>query len=126
MATTFAEQVETDLENTFFNTDEFAETVTYARGDSLSAEVGMVFREANIDDLIDANVFGEIMIGYIQESSLHALFGRKPERGDLITRELTPSSGEVLRQETWTVVQRTRDIAETWKLVLERNVRLIP
>ncbi len=122
---TFAEQIESDMEDTFFNTDEFAETVTYER-DSLSAEISAVVREANIDDLIDGNIFGEVMICYIEESSLHEFFERQPERGDTILRSLTPAFGEVIREETWTVVQRTRDIAETWKLVLERNIRLTP
>jgi cobalamin biosynthesis Mg chelatase CobN len=122
---TFAEQIESDMENTFFNADEFAETVTYER-DSLSAEISAVFREATMDDLIDGNIFGEVMICYVDESDLHKFFERQPERGDTITRSLTPAFGEFIREETWTVVQRTRDIAETWKLVLERNIRLTP
>jgi len=122
---TFAEQIVSDMGNTFFSADEFAEAVTYAR-DSLSTEISAIFREANIDDLIDGNVLGEIMICYVNESDLHELFERQPERGDTITRSLTPEFGESIREETWTVAQRTRDNAETWKLVLERNIKLTP
>jgi hypothetical protein len=123
--TTFADQIESDLLSTFFNVDEFAETVTYER-DSLTAEIPAVFREALIDDPIDNNIWGEVMICYVSEADLHELFERQPEKGDTITRSLTPAFGELTREETWTVVQRTRDSAGTWKLVLERNVRLSP
>ena len=122
---TFAEQIESDMENTFFNADEFAEIITYTR-DNLSAEPSAVFREANIDDLIDDNVLGEVIICYINESDLHEFFERRPEKGDTITRSLTPTLGEIINEETWTVAQRPGNIAGMWKLVLERNVRLTP
>ena len=122
---TFSEQLASDMQDSFFNTDELAETVTYER-DDISADLPAVFRQATIDDPISEYVSGDVIICYIREVDLHTFFDRAPDRTDTFTRTLTSALGQGIRTEAWTVVERFRDDAHTWKLVCERNTRLHP
>lgn len=126
---TFAEAVAEDLEDVFFDTDELAETVTYER-DGISAGLAAVFREVTMDDMVSEHVTADAVICFVREVDLHDFFDREPERGDTITRSLTPALGQGLREEVWTVCGApdapVRAPDGTWRLVCEKGTRLHP
>jgi hypothetical protein len=123
-------QIRSDIGTTLFDTSDIgvAESVTYTPAGGGGFSVAAIFSEAEMDQMLDSNIFADQADARIQHSDLAANGVTEPtaslggDDADTITR--TDQNGN---DEIWYVRGRRIDPrTEVWTLRLEKAIRILP